>query len=175
MFIKVCGITQKEYIDWAVELGFDAIGVVFYPKSKRFVDKDKGIELAEYSRGKISTVAVGISYEEIKDVKDYFDYYQISEYRIDKKLIYSIEEKPDKEANLYIFDKSKGGGIFSEIPEWFYEIGHKTIIAGGLNAKNVVDLVKTYSPFGVDVSSGVEITPGVKSKELMRDFIKNLK
>ncbi|MGB9731469.1 MULTISPECIES: phosphoribosylanthranilate isomerase [Calditerrivibrio] len=175
MFVKVCGITSKEYIDWAIELGFDAIGVVFYPKSKRFVDKVKGIELADYSRGKIATVAVGISYDEIRDVKGYFDYYQISEYKVDKKLIYSIENRPDKEAELYILDKSKGGGVFYEIPEWFYEIRDKTIIAGGLTPENVVDVVKAYSPFGVDVSSGVEISPGIKSKELMRDFIKNLK
>ncbi len=171
MFVKVCGITKKEYIDWAVELGFTAIGVVFYPKSKRFVGIDEGISLGNYAKGKIKTVAVGINYKDVEGVIDYFDYFQITEFVKDERLIYSIEEKPIYDAKLYIFDKSKGSGLFSEIPEWFSEIRGNTIIAGGLTPNNVGEVVAKYKPFGVDVSSGVEVSPGIKDRDLMEKFI----
>lgn len=171
MFVKVCGITKKEYIDWAVELGFTAIGVVFYPKSKRFVGVDEGIEFGRYAKGKIKTVAVGIDYKDVETAVDYFDYFQITEFVRDERLIYSIEEKPTYDAKMYIFDKSKGSGLFSEIPEWFNEIRGNTVIAGGLTPNNVSEVIEKYQPFGVDVSSGVEISSGVKSKELMEKFI----
>jgi phosphoribosylanthranilate isomerase len=48
-------------------------------------------------------------------------------------------------------------------------------IAGGLNPENVSKAVKTARPYGVDVSSGVEKTPGVKDEKLLKEFIKNAK
>lgn len=175
MFVKVCGITEKIFIDWAIELGFDAVGVVFYPKSKRYIGLDKGLKLAEYAKGLIKTVAVGITFNEVKYAKDHFDYFQMSEYVLDDKLIYSIEDLPNEKANLYILDRSKGSGLFSPLPEWFKAFKDNTIIAGGLTPDNVADVITMYKPFGVDVSSGVEISSGIKSKELMAKFIKNVR
>ncbi len=48
---------------------------------------------------------------------------------------------------------------------------HRTLVAGGLTAATVGALVRTLGPAGVDVSSAVEIAPGIKSPELMREFI----
>ncbi|MCX8084628.1 MAG: phosphoribosylanthranilate isomerase [Calditerrivibrio sp.] len=172
MFVKVCGLTEKEQVDWAVDLGFSAIGVVFYPFSKRFVGLEKGVELAEYAKGRIKTVAVGIRYDEVKAVEPFFDFIQIEEYLEKPTLILSIDDKPTKENSMYIFDKSKGKGILSEIPDWFFAIRDKTILAGGLNSDNILDIIIKFEPFGVDVSSGVEIAPGKKDWRLMEDFIK---
>jgi len=49
------------------------------------------------------------------------------------------------------------------------------ILAGGLNADSVEEAVRQVKPFGVDVSSGVEVSPGIKDKKLMKDFIKRVR
>jgi phosphoribosylanthranilate isomerase len=175
MFVKVCGITRKEDIDAAVLLGYTAIGIVLYPKSKRFVQKDRAMELSEYAKQKILTVAVGIHFDEVKDVASNFDYFQVSDFVNSPKLILSVEDRPKVEASLFIFDKSRGSGISLEIPEWFSLFRDRMILAGGLNPQNVYDIVNRFKPFGVDVSSGVEASPGVKDKKLMAEFIKECK
>lgn len=175
MFVKVCGITRKEDIDAAILLGYSAIGIVLYPKSKRYVEKDKAMALAQYAKNKILTVAVGIHFDEVKDVAPNFDYFQVSDFINSLKLILSVEDRPNVEANLYIFDKSRGRGISLDIPEWFSLYRDKMILAGGLNPQNVYDIVTRFRPFGVDVSSGVESEAGIKDKTLMEAFIKECK
>ena len=58
MYVKICGLKETTQIDHALELGYDAIGVVAYPKSIRFCPPEKARELALYARGKIDTFVV---------------------------------------------------------------------------------------------------------------------
>lgn len=51
------------------------------------------------------------------------------------------------------------------------ECGRRIIVAGGLNSDNVYDIIEEINPYGVDVSSGIESSPGVKNLELMEQFI----
>ena len=81
MFAKVCGLKTKEQIDKAIAYGYDAIGIVTYPKSKRYCAPRKATELAEYAKGRIKSFVVGITYKDVKDVADLFDYTQIYEAR----------------------------------------------------------------------------------------------
>ncbi|MCA1981202.1 MAG: phosphoribosylanthranilate isomerase [Calditerrivibrio sp.] len=175
MFVKVCGITTKKDLDSALELGFTAIGIVMYPKSKRFIGIKESIILSEHAKGFIKRVAVGIRYEDVKEVEKYFDYIQISEPVTNKNLILSVEEKPTIENDLYIFDKSKGKGLLVEFPDWINEYRDKIILAGGLNPENIYEISVKYKTFGVDVSSGVESTPGIKDYHLMKRFITEYK
>ncbi|MGH8244544.1 MAG: phosphoribosylanthranilate isomerase, partial [Steroidobacteraceae bacterium] len=48
----------------------------------------------------------------------------------------------------------------------------RLVIAGGLNPGNVTEVVRAVDPYGVDVSRGVEIAPGIKGRELIRRFVK---
>ena len=48
---------------------------------------------------------------------------------------------------------------------------HRVVLSGGLNASNVAEAISLFRPLGVDVSSGVEITKGVKDPNLMREFV----
>jgi phosphoribosylanthranilate isomerase len=176
MFIKVCGIKTFEHIDWAMSLGYTAVGVVLYKKSKRYVDDDTAKKLAQYARGKIKSVAVSVSYADVSNVEDSFDYIQVYEQINKNNLIFASNAKPlDNNFKYFLYDNSKGSGEFESFPEWLEMLRSKLIIAGGLNYKNVKNVIKQYQPFGVDVSSGVENAQGEKDYELMKKFIESVK
>jgi phosphoribosylanthranilate isomerase len=172
MFVKVCGLKTKEQIDKAIAYGYDAIGVVTYAKSTRYCSAPDAIELAEYAQGKIKSFVVGITYTDVQEVADLFDYTQIYEARPVPNLVFASKAKPplDLDYEYFIYDASIGSGVFQQFPTWVKELAGKVIIAGGLNKENVCSVIQDIKPFGVDVSSGVE-KDGVKNFELMKGFI----
>lgn len=176
MFIKVCGIKTFEQIDWAYSLGFTAIGVVLYKKSKRFVDENTAISLAGYAKGKVKTVAVSVNYSDVLNITDFFDYVQVYEEIDINNLILASNVMPKvRNFKYFLYDKSKGSGEFEDLPEWLFDLKDKLIIAGGLNHNNVKGVIEKYHPFGVDVSSGVENESGEKDYNLMKKFIESVK
>jgi len=172
MFAKVCGLTTKAQIDKAIAYGYDAIGVVTYPKSKRYCATQKAMELADYAKGRIKSFVVGITYRDVKDVADLFDYTQIYETRQVPNLVLASKEKPplDLDYEYFIYDASIGSGVFHPFPTWVKDMAGKVIVAGGLDMENVCSVIRDINPFGVDVSSGVE-KDGVKDFTLMKEFI----
>jgi phosphoribosylanthranilate isomerase len=173
MFIKVCGLKNIEQIDWAVKLGYSAIGVVLYQKSPRYCDADTARELAAYAKGKIVSVAVAKTFDELKEVQDDFDYIQLYEKAVSDRLIYAGKSIPENlDYKYFLYDASTGSGEFKEFPGWLNSIRDNLIIAGGLTPSNVSDVLKRVDCFGVDVSSGVEIERGVKDFALMEKFIR---
>ncbi|WP_234536462.1 hypothetical protein [Streptomyces shenzhenensis] len=78
-FVKVCGLTQEQQIDWAVELGYDAAGIVVTPKSKRYCPPGRAVALAGHARGRIPVFAVALAYAETAAVAEHFDVIQIYE------------------------------------------------------------------------------------------------
>ncbi|WP_298694846.1 hypothetical protein [uncultured Sulfuricurvum sp.] len=172
MFIKVCGLKTKEQIDKAIEYGYDAIGVVTYPKSKRYCDPKDAIELANYAKGRIKTFVVGMTAEDVKEAADFFDYTQIYEVIQVPNLALSSKEPPPKDLNYdyFFYDASIGSGVFEEFPDWVKEIACEIILSGGLNKDNICAVIRDLKPFGIDISSGVE-KEGVKDIEMMREFI----
>jgi phosphoribosylanthranilate isomerase len=176
MFTKVCGLTTKEQIDKAIAYGYDAIGIVTYPKSKRFCPHPKALELAAHAKGKIKRVVVGKTYDDVKDVAHAFDYTQIHESRQVPNLVLALKEIPPPEIryDYFIYDASIGSGTLNPFPAWVKEMSAKIIVAGGLNPENVCSVIKAIRPFGVDVSSGVE-KDGVKDFGLMKAFIDAVK
>jgi len=172
MFIKVCGLKSFEQIDWAVKLGYSAIGVVLYPKSPRYCDAKTARELASYAKGKIISVAVAKTFDELKEVHDDFDYIQVYEKALSDRLIYAGKSLPDNlDYKYFLYDSSIGSGEFKEFPGWLNDIRESLIIAGGLNPSNVRDVLQKIDCFGVDVSSGVEVERGMKDFALMEKFI----
>ena len=68
------------------------------------------------------------------------------------------------------------GGTGKRIdPRWLPPPGSRYVLAGGLDPSNVADAVARYGPWGVDASSGLESSPGVKDHGRIRDFVKNAK
>ena len=92
MFAKVCGLKTKEQIDKAIAYGYDAIGIVTYPKSKRYCSTQNAIELADYAKGRIKSFVVGITYGDVEEVAGVFDYTQIYEARQVPNLVLTSKE-----------------------------------------------------------------------------------
>jgi phosphoribosylanthranilate isomerase len=172
MFVKVCGLRTKEQIDKAIEYGYDAIGIVTYNKSKRYIPPAEAKELALYAKGKIDTFIVGLCYNDVVGVASEFDFVQIYETRPMANLVLAAKDIPPAglEYRYFVYDASVGSGIFGPFPDWLHGLSAKLIVAGGLNKDNVCAVIKDLRPFGVDVSSGVE-KEGVKNFFLMKEFI----
>jgi phosphoribosylanthranilate isomerase len=174
MHVKVCGLGSIEQVDWAIELGYDAIGVVVTPRSKRYCPPDAALTIAQYAQGKIETFAVAYSIEEIGELYDCFDTIQLYTPAPINNLAYSSGTQPPESlaCKYFFYDASIGSGIYKAIPSWVNSVRHRLYIAGGLNEENVSEVISAFHPYGVDVSSAVETAPLMKSKNKMARFIK---
>ncbi|MEU2419531.1 hypothetical protein ABZ619_00475 [Streptomyces sp. NPDC007851] len=172
-FVKVCGLTREEQIDWAVELGYDAVGIVVTPKSKRYCPPERAVRLAGYARGRIPTFAVALTYAETAAVAGHFDTVQIYETADIPNLALASGTPPERPEALeyFFYDASAGSGVFADIPAWVADLPGRVVIAGGLDEHNVAGVVEDFGPYGVDVSSSVETAPGVKSRAKMAAFV----
>lgn len=172
MFTKVCGLTSKQQIDSAIAFGYDAIGIVTYPNSKRYCPHPKALALAAHAKGRIKSVVVGKTFADVKAVAHAFDYTQIHEARQIPNLVLAMKQMPPPGIRYayFIYDASIGSGRLTPFPDWVKRMAPEIIVAGGLNPENVCSVINAIRPFGVDVSSGVE-TDGVKDVGLMKAFI----
>ena len=173
MFIKVCGIKDFNEIDWAAELGYSAVGIVVYPKSKRFCDYYKTLGLLNYAKNKIKTIIVSLNISHVKPFIKYADFVQVYEKYDYENAIYSTDKEPSDiiKYKYILYDSSKGSGKFKEFPKWVKKYSDKLILSGGLNVDNILEILNEFKPFGIDVSSGVEIN-NRKDYEKMKEFIK---
>jgi phosphoribosylanthranilate isomerase len=176
MFVKVCGLKTTREIDNACELGYDAFGVVVTKKSKRYVDSDTAKLLANYGNGKIKSVIVAYTFNEVANIYKYFDFVQLYFPKKLDNLIFSCgsESCLQVSCKYLLFDKSHGQGKFEKLPESLRKIRNKLIIAGGLNVANVKRVIEKFNPFGVDVSSSLEVN-GEKNFDKMKEFICEVK
>ena len=198
--IKICGITNKVDALAAAELSVDMLGFVFYNKSKRYVTpamaEDIINELPPYI-GKVGVFVDEKREDVIKIAEDtglnilQFHGRESSEYcysfRPDYKVIkaFRVKERSDlKGVNNYdvdycLFDTYKGdcAGGTGETFDWNilrdFEILKPVILSGGLNPDNVKRAIIDVAPFGVDVSGGVESSPGKKDAGLLKKFVDN--
>lgn len=188
--VKICGITNKEDALLSQDLGADFLGFILYEKSQRYISLEKALEIKSYI--KIPTVAVVVkkSREEIKTLLDYFDFVQLHsdepcDYAISNRLIkvYRIMDnlpniKPCWDNNLILFDtlSDKYGGTGKTF-DWniLKTLKRDFFVSGGLNEKNINNLLNTIKPYGVDVASGVEAYPGKKDPKKLEMFITSVK
>ena len=190
MRVKICGITNYEDAKIAVDAGADALGFVFYRPSPRFIEAREAKKIIERLPPFVTKVAlfVGMSAEAINGAMEFLkaDIAQIH-FDVDEEFfkrlnckylpVVRAKEKSDLEKfkeNYKIVDAyvpQYGGSGKRVALEWFEgRDNSKTILAGGLNPENVFE-VGRYGFYGVDVSSGVEKSPGKKDKKKVRKFI----
>ena len=194
MRCKICGITNYEDAINAIEAGADALGFVFYEKSPRYISPQNAKLIIEKLPPFVEKVALFVNVDSVfinKIMKESKCTLSQLHFEADEKLYEELESPyikviRAKNANdiLRLNDKYRlvdayceaygGAGKRLNI-EWFKDIDcSKIILAGGLDSTNVASL-KEYGFYGVDVSSGVEISYGKKDSTKIKKFIDNAK
>jgi len=192
MRTKICGITSVKDAMLAIDAGADALGFVFYEKSPRYLSTEKAKEIIKELPPFVEKVAlfVNVSAKEIDETcREVGATLAQLHFEADEELCASLKvphikviraksaEDILKYQNEYrlvdAYCEAYGGAGKRINIEWFKDIDcSKIILAGGLDAENVSSL-KKYNFFGVDVSSGVEISHGRKDAKKVKAFITN--
>ena len=190
VFIKICGLTEPAAVAAAINAGADALGFVFATSPRQIAPRAAGMlcrELPDH----IVRVAVmqHPDADAWKRVRDEFwpDWLQTDAedfatlrlpadckpmpvYR-DARL--REQPMPERWPPQLLFEGSRSGA--GETADWSLatRIAEKTrlVLAGGLNSDNVETAIRQVRPWGVDVSSGVETTPGHKNPALIEEFV----
>lgn len=192
MRTKICGITSYEDAMSAIEAGTDALGFVFYKKSPRYITPNKAKEIISTLPPFVEKVALFVN-EDAQTINDICHrvgatlaqlHFDVTDTLTDKLSVpfirvvraqnpQDIQQYKDEYRLVDAYCEAYGGEGKQINLNWFDGVDcSKIILAGGLNATNVASL-KKYGFYGVDVSSGVEISHGIKDTNKVQKFIKN--
>ncbi len=183
--VKICGLTESGQVTAAVEAGADAIGFVF-AKSIREISPQQALSLSASIPAHIRRVAV-MRHPEEALWRNVFALFRPDVIQTDIADLDTIDVPSSMESwpvyreggvlpagdSTYIYEGQKSG--LGETVDWsraarLAQSGNM-ILAGGLSAINVAEAITIVQPFGVDVSSAVESTPGKKDPNLILEFI----
>jgi phosphoribosylanthranilate isomerase len=194
--VKVCGITRPADAAAAAQAGADAIGLVFYPPSPRFISVDRALEIRAALPPFVQTVALFVNPDaaqvaqvigRVKPAMLQFHGEEEARFCEDFGLPYvkACRVKPGVDALKYLrpfsgaaawlFDShvAEYGGV-GESFDWSLvpaDSGKHVILSGGLSCANVAEAIRRVRPWGVDVSSGVESAKGIKDAGKIAAFI----
>jgi phosphoribosylanthranilate isomerase len=185
ILVKICGLSDVEHVDVAVEAGADAVGFVF-AESVRRVTPEKAATISAGVPSHVKRVAVMLhpTNDEWQNVLAQFvpDVLQT-----DAEDFASLEVPDSVECwpvfregkarsdtlDTYVYEGRKSGQ--GDTVDWSQAatiaIQGNMILAGGLAASNVAAAIATVRPYGVDVSSAVESEPGQKDVQLINEFV----
>ncbi len=196
--IKICGITRIDDARAAIAVGVDAIGLVFYPRSPRCLDIERARSIVDQLPPLVTVVGVFVN-QTIKQVREIADRASLDILqlhgdetpeqccRYGQPYIKGVRMRDDVDltATARAFSDCRGllvdtykPGIEGGTGETFSwkripaTMTKPVILAGGLTPANVGEAIKTVRPFAVDVSSGVEKTPGVKEAREIERLVK---
>jgi phosphoribosylanthranilate isomerase len=194
MKVKICGITSLKDAQFAIDAGADALGFVFYPQSPRYIRVEDAQSIIRQLPPFIEKVALFVNEtsEIIRDVclstgctlaqihfevaDSFFESLEFPSLRVVRaQCKEDILQYSDHYRLVDAFCDAYGGSGKRLNIEWFKGIDcSKIILAGGLDPHNVASL-KSYGFYGVDVSSGVEASKGIKDPLLVKSFITEAK
>lgn len=194
--IKICGLTRVEDVTAAVEAGADAIGLVFYPSSPRAVDIEQARALCAVVPPFVSIVGLFVNEAESR-VQEVLSALPISLLQFHGEespaycesfgLAYMKAARVRQGFDLLDYaacypsacgllvdawvDGYGGGGHafdWTLLPAHF---DRPLVLAGGLKPENIAEAIRVVRPWAVDVSSGVELSKGIKDRALIDAFI----
>ncbi len=195
--VKICGMTRRADIDMAIQLGVDAIGLIFYEKSPRYLSIEKARTLLVDLPPFVDVVGVFVNPSSdavqtvIQDIPLNLLQFHGSETNefcsqfglpFLKAVLAESENKIAGCANLYkdaaaiLLDtphETQWGGTgeafdWSRIPT---SLPLPIVLAGGINLSNVSEALAVPSVYAIDVCSGLEQNPGIKDSEKMKQFM----
>jgi len=198
--IKICGMTRGEDVAEAARLGVDAVGLVFYPKSPRNVSIDQARELVAALPAFVTVTALFLDpgREDVQRVLDkvrveilQFHGGEPAEFcrSFARPYIKAVPMGGQVDVAEYalrhgsaaalLLDSHAAGqrggtGVSFDWASLPKVEGPPVIVAGGLTPSNVATAIRIVRPYGVDVSSGVEIKPGIKDAGKMAEFVREV-
>ncbi len=180
MMVKICGITRREDAEAAVEAGASAIGFVFVASSPRAVTADQAAALGQNLAVRKVGIFTDAGAAEIAAIAERAGLDAAQVYSDPGPLAiplwraYRIQDaipELDPAAEAVVLDGTANGVSF----DWRMAAearSRRIVLAGGLNPGNVGQAIRVARPWGVDVSSGVELAPGVKDARKILEFVK---
>ncbi|WP_115707098.1 phosphoribosylanthranilate isomerase [Legionella sainthelensi] len=198
--VKMCGMTRSEDIACAVNLGVDAVGLIFYPKSTRFISIEQAKILLSDLPAFVDSVAVLVNperdlvqkiIEELPIQLLQFHGDESAEFcqQFKKPFIKAIHadsagyiQQAAREfmmARALLLDTpspaARGGtGLIFDWKMIPQDIAKPYILAGGINESNVLEATALCRPYAVDLCSGIEVSPGIKDHGKMSRFMHKL-
>lgn len=198
--VKICGLTRGEDVRSAVSAGADALGLVFTPRSKRFVRAGLAAELAAEMPAFVARVGLFMDQDAsaIDEVLSrvplcllQFHGSESAEFcaQFGRPWIKAVSMRSNDsvqqaeaeyaDAAALLLDSHALGGVggTGEVFDWSLvpTTNRPLVLAGGLHPGNVRAAVRAVRPWAVDVSSGVEDRPGIKNPEKVKQFIDEAK
>src|SRR5437899_1768278 len=200
MLVKICGITRMDDAAAAVECGAGALGFVFWPGSPRFIDPYRARAIASTLPPFVTAVGVFVnqplqhvnavaSLVRLGAVQLHGDETRDYAAAVSSPVIKAVPFAPAEDVRvgawpasttllLDAHDPVKRGGTGRTI-DWTGAAAvaaqRRILLAGGLTPDNVREAVTQVRPFGIDVSSGVERTPGIKDHQRIRALFEALR
>ncbi len=195
--VKICGITRIEDAIAAAQAGADAIGFVFDPKSPRYIHADQALKIARALPPYVTTVGlfVNAAPDTIESVLSHVPLDLIQFHgnekpeqcrRYHRSYIKAVHMKTDIDLHemarlygdatgllldTYVADTAGGSGQVFDWDRVPHDVDKPLVLAGGLTPENVGEAIRKVHPYAVDVSSGVELTKGVKDARKISAFI----
>lgn len=197
VFVKICGVTSIDDARMAVDAGADAIGLNFYAKSSRYLSVAKARTIVDALPAFVWAVGIFVneSLEVVREIKQAAKL-DVAQLHGDERPTYvkqlagrtmkalHVDEAPVEalargysSVEALVLDAAQpgfgGGGVtFDWALAKQLAAKRPILLAGGLTPQNVARAVKTVRPFGVDVASGVESSPGIKDARKVAAFIR---
>jgi len=201
--VKICGITSAADAQAAIEAGANLLGFNYYAKSPRQGSEDQAAEIRSKMPKKVKAVGIFVnrlaadvitlrssvgldavqlhgdeSHETVAEIAPVVPV--IKAFRVEPEFpITALDEY--SRAFAFLFDAAHTGqyGGTGRTTDWDVarraSLKHRIILAGGLKVENVAAAVRIVRPYGIDVASGVESSPGKKDHDLLREFIKEVR
>lgn len=199
--VKICGITSTADAEAAVAAGADAIGLVFYAKSPRAVTVDQAAEIARKVGPFVTVVGLFVDAESefVANVLNHVPLHVLQFHgnesesycqQFKRPYLKALRMKDDLDVSTAMAKFSSAVGILldayrpgvpggtGETFDWQRvptQSSLPVVLAGGLNPENVATAVESTQVYGVDVSGGVEASPGKKDTEKMMAFVRHAK
>jgi phosphoribosylanthranilate isomerase len=194
--VKICGITRTGDARAAADAGADAIGLVFYPPSPRFLSVEKAAEIRDALPPFVQTVALFVNADaaqvaqvigRVHPAMLQFHGDEAPEFcaQFGLPFVKACRIRPGVDALRYLRPYARAAAwlLDSFVPEyggvgesfdWSLAPSQRErplILSGGLDRGNVARAIRAVRPWGVDVSSGVEAAKGIKDAAKMAAFI----